>query len=166
MGFVMEWGSRRNFNLSNSYIMGKKLIILKIICLLFILLFVYAAVNKLLDVDKFARQVGHSPLLEPITWFVVWTIPLVEIVVSIMLTFSKTRLIGLMACFALMILFTVYIAAILSFSEHIPCACGGVLQQLGWVEHLVFNFVFVALAAWGVYLCKLVDREQAVTDVL
>ena len=37
--------------------------IIEIICLLYILLFVYAAVSKLLDFENFQVQLGQSPLL-------------------------------------------------------------------------------------------------------
>lgn len=51
-----------------------------------------------------------------------------------------------------MVIFTAYIVVILQFSEEIPCACGGVLQSLGWKEHLIFNIVFSLIALTGVLL--------------
>jgi hypothetical protein len=36
--------------------------------------------------------------------------------------------------------FTTYIILILNFSSFIPCSCGGILEKLGWTEHLIFNF--------------------------
>jgi hypothetical protein len=47
-------------------------------------------------------------------------------------------------------MFTTYIIIITRFSPYVPCSCGGVLQKLGWTEHLVFNIVFVVLAATGI----------------
>jgi hypothetical protein len=46
-------------------------------------------------------------------------------------------------------MFTFYIVIILNFSSFIPCSCGGILEKLGWREHLIFNifFLFLALAA-------------------
>jgi Methylamine utilisation protein MauE len=69
------------------------------------------------------------------------------------------RLEGLCAAFGLMILFTFYIAAIMTFSKELPCACGGVLSMLHWKGHLVFNIVFVGLAAMGIELMKR-DRSE------
>jgi len=37
--------------------------------------------------------------------------------------------------------FTVYIFLILNYSPFVPCSCGGVLEDLGWWEHLWFNGV-------------------------
>lgn len=30
--------------------------------------------------------------------------------------------------------------------HNIPCSCGGILESLGWREHLYFNLAFIALA--------------------
>jgi uncharacterized membrane protein YphA (DoxX/SURF4 family) len=142
--------------------MKTRAIILDIVCGLFILLFTYAAVSKLLDVEKFRVQIGQSPLLTSMAGFVAWFIPAVEILISIMLAIGRTRLLGLFASFGLMVMFTAYIVAITQFSEHVPCSCGGVLQKLGWTEHLIFNSGFVVLAAVAVILHTGIRRPNNV----
>lgn len=121
-----------------------------IICFLFIVLFVYAGLSKLLDVETFRLQIGHSPPLTGIAPFLAWFIPSAEILISLMLAIQVLRLPGLYAAFSLMVVFTVYIASVLRFSDDIPCSCGGVLQRLGWTEHLIFNCAFIVLALTGV----------------
>lgn len=138
----------------------KKNLVIEIISTAFIFLFVYAAASKLMDVDKFAAQIGQSPLLTDINYLVAWSIPAAEVMISALLCFQKTRLTGLYLSLNLMILFTVYIIAILSFGEHIPCSCGGVLERLGWTEHLIFNTSFVVLAALGIWMEKKQQNEQ------
>ena len=130
----------------------KRQVIVEIISFLFIILFVYAALNKLLDVEKFRVQIGQSPLLTSIAPLVAWFIPIVEIAVALMLAFPKSRLLGLYASFSLMLMFTIYIVAILNFSDHIPCSCGGVLEKMGWREHLIFNIGFVLLGLLGILM--------------
>ena len=130
----------------------KRKIAVEIISFLFIFLFVYAALNKLLDVEKFRVQIGQSPLLTDIAPFVAWFIPVTEIAVALMMSIFRFRLIGFYAAFGLMVIFTAYIVAILKFNEHIPCSCGGVLQSMSWTEHLIFNVCFVLLALAGVML--------------
>ncbi|RKS03051.1 MauE/DoxX family redox-associated membrane protein [Flavobacterium sp. 102] len=115
------------------------------ISLLYILLFTYAAVSKMLDFQNFQAQLGQSPLLSIFAEILSITVPLVEIVLSILLMIPKLRILALyFSCF-LMFLFTVYIVMILNFTSFIPCSCGGVLEKLGWQEHLIFNCAFVAL---------------------
>lgn len=134
------------------FVLRHRNFIVEVICFLFILLLFYAAGSKVLDTQKFSAQIGQSPLLEHMAGFVAWFIPLVEILTCILLAIPKYRLLGLYSALGLMAMFSAYIIAILNFSTKIPCSCGGVLEIMGWKEHLVFNLVFVTLAAIGVWL--------------
>lgn len=127
-----------------------KNVLLEFICFLFILLFVYAAVSKLLVFDEFKIQIGSSPILYAFSDWMVWAVPSIEILISLMLIIPKFRLLALYASFSLMVMFTAYIFIILNFSDSVPCSCGGVLEKLGWTEHLIFNIAFVALAVIGI----------------
>lgn len=130
----------------------KRKIILEVICFLFVLLFLYAAFTKLLDYQKFTVQVGQSPLLTGFGDTIPWLVISLEILVAGLLMFPRTRLVALFASFSLMTMFTAYIVAILNFSPYVPCSCGGVLEKLGWTEHLIFNGVFVVLGLSGIVL--------------
>lgn len=44
-------------------------------------------------------------------------------------------------------MFTAYIIVILNYSSFVPCSCGGILEEMGWKEHLIFNIAFTILAA-------------------
>jgi hypothetical protein len=135
--------------------------IIEIICALFIILFVYAALTKLLDYEKFRVQIGQSPLLTAFAGWIAWMVPVAEILISLMLVFVRLRLIGLYAAFSLMVMFTTYIICILTLSLYIPCSCGGVLEKLGWKEHLVFNIVFIMLAAIAILISYRKERPTA-----
>lgn len=139
----------------------KRALIVEIICFLFILLFVYAALMKLLDVEKFTVQLGQSPLLMAFAPVVAWVVPLVELIIAIMLIFQRTRLLGLIASFTIMVMFTMYIIIILTFASHVPCSCGGILEDMTWGQHLVFNIVFVVSAAVGAALLQKQNRRDA-----
>lgn len=134
--------------------------ILDVICILFIILFTYAAVNKLLDIEKFTLHISRSPLLTSIAGFIAWFIPAIEIAITLLLVSRRYRIIGLYASFTLMIMFTGYIIAITQFSEDIPCSCGGVLENMGWTEHLFFNIGFVLLGLVGVVLSPKTEKAS------
>jgi len=119
---------------------------------LFIILFVYAASSKLLDFQKFEIQAGKSPLLSPFSHWVAWLVPAIEIAISILLLSNKHQLTALYASFSLMVIFTGYIIVILNFSEYVPCSCGGILENMNWQQHLVFNSVFDVLGIIAVLL--------------
>lgn len=125
-------------------------LITEIISILFVLLFVYASVSKLLDFETFKAQLGQSPLLTIFAGWIVWLVPLAELITAMALVVPKFRLLALYGCLGLMSSFTMYIIAILNFSDYIPCSCGGILENMGWTEHLVFNMAFVLLAVIGI----------------
>jgi len=115
----------------------------------FIILFVYAAVSKLTDFENFQVQVAQSPLLSAFASFIAYATVIGELIIALMLCFKKSRLSGLYLFLGFMTAFTVYIFLILNYSPFVPCSCGGVLEDLGWWEHLWFNGVVC-------FLCVLV----------
>lgn len=127
-------------------------ILLESICLLYVVLFVYAALSKLLEFDNFQAQLGQSPLLSAFTGLVSYSVLGTELIIALLLCFPKSRYVGLLSALGLMVLFTAYIAIILNYSYFVPCSCGGILESLGWKEHLVFNIGFVVFALIGLLL--------------
>jgi uncharacterized membrane protein YphA (DoxX/SURF4 family) len=127
----------------------------------FMLLFLYAAFNKLLGFEKFKAQMGQSAMLTDYAAILAWAVPVVEIVVAALLMVPKTLKIGLYASFMLMVVFSVYIIVILNFAAHVPCGCGGILQNLSWKNHLAFNLFFVGLAWFGVWLQTKLNENSA-----
>lgn len=123
-----------------------KTIIIEIISSLYILLFVYAAVSKLMDFDNFQVQVAQSPLLTAFAGFISIAVIVFELFIALLLAIPRTRVIGLYFSFVLMVLFSVYIYIILNYSSYIPCSCGGILENMSWTEHLIFNIAFSLLA--------------------
>lgn len=136
-------------------------IIVEVICLLYILLFVYAALSKLLDFESFQAQLGQSPILGAYTGILSYTVIILELFIAVSLAFNYTRLNALYTALGLMSMFTFYIVIILNFSSNIPCSCGGILENMGWKEHLFFNILFIILAClaiilgWGNYKKKI-----------
>ncbi|PRZ22846.1 MauE/DoxX family redox-associated membrane protein [Flavobacterium granuli] len=124
------------------------------ICYLHAFLFTYAAISKILDYHDFSIKLGQSPLLSAFAGYVATGVPVLELIIVLMLIFPRWRITGLYAAFCLMIAFTVYIFIILNYSSYVPCSCGGILQDLGWTEHLVFNLVFIFLALIALILSR------------
>lgn len=138
-------------------------VIPKIIGMLFIILFVYAATSKLLAFEAFKIQLEKSPFISMYASWMVWIIPLIEFLIVVLFLFKKYLLAAFYSSFSLMTLFTIYIFLVLNFSDSLPCSCGGVLQTLSWREHLVFNIIFVALAILGIKLSIRKKRHKDIT---
>ena len=132
----------------------------EIVAFLFEALFLYASFNKILDYQKFTVQISQSPLLTGFGNLIPWIVISTEVVVSIMLFIPRFRLFGLFASFCLMTMFSAYIIAILNFSSYVPCSCGGILDELGWRDHLIFNIAFVFLSLVGIYFQLKIETES------
>lgn len=130
----------------------RKALIIDMIAFLLIVLFLYTGISKLMEYQVFKEQVAVSPILIKVAPLISIGLPVVEIIVAIMLILPRWRLPGLILSLALMAGFTVYIILLLTYSDHLPCSCGGVLAQLSWPQHLAFNIVFIALAIGGIVL--------------
>ena len=128
--------------------------IVEIISLLFVLLFLYTAVYKIIDFNNFRAVIGQSPLITRFAPYLAAGVPLTEIVIAGLLIFSRWRIIGLCASFALMLVFIFYIIILLNLHSHLPCSCGGIIQEMSWQQHLVFNIVFLFLALTGIAIYK------------
>lgn len=63
-----------------------------------------------------------------------------------------------------MAMFTTYIFIILNFSTFVPCSCGGILEKMGWTEHLIFNISFLLLAVLGIFLSTEKKEEHNKTN--
>lgn len=105
-----------------------------------------------MDTEKFAVRMGQSPLITNYAGFLAFIVPITELIIAVMLAVSRFRLIGLYAAFTLMALFTAYVFAVLQLDSKIPCSCGGIIEVMGWEEHLTFNSLFTVLGLLGVLL--------------
>lgn len=122
-----------------------------IVSILFAMLFLYAAVSKLLDYGQFKLQLKQSTILMGYANTLVWIVPLMEIVVAFSLLVERYRRYALYACLGLLTLFSAYIFLMLNFSETIPCSCIGVMSALGWTGHLYLNLTLIVLTFVGLF---------------
>jgi uncharacterized membrane protein YphA (DoxX/SURF4 family) len=129
---------------------------LETIIVLFVILFLYTGISKIMDYAIFKEQIAMSPLLAPVAHPIAAVLPWVEFAVVLLLIIPRLRLKGLYASLGLMIAFTIYILAMLAFNKDIPCSCGGVIELLSWDQHIIFNAVFIILAGIGCWL----ERHQ------
>src|SRR5688500_7102440 len=97
--------------------------LIEIIASLLILLFLYTATDKILNHDQFQLVMSKSPLIQEISVLLSWTVPVTEILISLLLFIPKTRFTGFITAFALLLVFTLYITYMLIFSSKLPCSC-------------------------------------------
>jgi len=126
-----------------------------IVTLLLILLWIYASFSKLFDYRHFQWEMRNQALPASVQTMLIYLLPPAEILVAASLIFQRTTTLGLIASTVLLSLFTGYIALILvHFFEYVPCSCGGILEQMGWWPHLVFNLLTLLATLTALYIIK------------
>lgn len=125
-----------------------------IISYFYILLFVYAAISKLITFEAFQVQLTQSPLLSAYANIIAYLVLGAELLFALLLCIKTTRLLGLYLSYGLMVAFTLYIYLILNYSDFVPCSCGGILEKMGWTEHLWFNLIVSILGFVAVYILQ------------
>jgi len=139
----------------------KRVLILDIISSLFIILFLYTGVWKLLDQDTFRAALSKLPVIMSYEGLIAIFIPMLEVLIAVsllggMLKDNKIfRKWGLAGSLVLMTIFTLYVGYMLTkYTHRLPCSCGGIMRQLNWHQHLYFNTAFTLLALVGLMLNK------------
>ncbi|MGJ1285090.1 MauE/DoxX family redox-associated membrane protein [Sphingobacterium spiritivorum] len=130
----------------------KRETIVQIICYSFILLFMYTAISKLLAFNVTEFDMHRNPILGDYPRFWAVSVPVAEIIVSVLLFFVGTRRLGLWLTLLLMVGFTGYVGVLLASDYHLPCTCGGIFRQLTWTQHLYVNIGLTAIAIVGIVL--------------
>lgn len=133
--------------------------ILKGISLFFIILFTYAAVSKLINLDVFHLQLEQSPFIALFAGWLVWVVPVIQIIIALMFFSTRFRSTALFLSLILMIIFTIYIFAVLKFAQSIPCSCGGLFPLWSWHQHLIFNIIITTIAVLGIALSNFQKRK-------
>jgi hypothetical protein len=129
-------------------------LLLEVICMIFILLFLFSAIDKLRNIDNFQMRLAQFDLTSEKAKFISFFLPGVELIISIFLLFRQVRIHGLWASLTLMICFIGYIGYLLVFSANLPCSCAGLMEDMSWQQHLYFNIAFAIIAIYGIILEK------------
>jgi len=117
-------------------------------------LFIYASINKLIAYDIFLDDLQRSPQLGRHMISISIAIPGVELITAGLLIIPRTRIYGFIAATVLMALFTIYVGYVIYYADNQPCSCGGIIRNLTWPQHLVFNIILLLLAISGTILSK------------
>lgn len=138
----------------------KRSLLVEIISTWFVILFLYTGIAKLMEFDVFQEQLGENPLLAPVAGLTAIALPVTEFIICIALFFPRFRLQGLLASFILMTLFTVYVAILMTTSNELPCSCGGIMAELSWQGHLIFNSLMILLSFAAFRMQRSINRGK------
>lgn len=117
------------------------------------LLWIYAALSKLTNLQQTIVQMQKQLLPEWSRSFLAIALPVVELCIAIFLNIKSTKGIGLRGSFILLATFSIYIIYVLvQKKDNIPCSCGGLISRLHWKPHLYLNLLFIGLCIKGITL--------------
>jgi putative oxidoreductase len=117
-------------------------------------LFVYTSLSKLMAYDYYLYDLSRSPLLGKYSTIIATLLPVTELLIAGLLLPDKTRKTGFIAALVLLAIFTAYVSYVLIFTTSRPCTCGGIIRQLSWPGHLLFNILFLILTILGICYSK------------
>lgn len=132
----------------------KKVPQLELIVHFFMLLFIYAALRKLTDLEMFVKEVwgfaifGSKQMVR--TGFIV--LSCAELTVGIMLAIQKTRQYGIYGAFLLMAAINVLFFIIQQYAKVIPLYYGGILPSVNFITHFIFNIALLFIALRAIFL--------------
>src|SRR5882757_4959980 len=136
----------------------RKTIIVDIISSLYIILFLYTGIYKLLGQEYFKAALHKSPLISNYVDVIAIAIPTLEVLIALALLIPffvqapRSRKWGLYTGTVLMAIFTLYVGYMLKFSSGLPCSCGGIIQKMNWHQHFYFNTGFTFLGFLAIWL--------------
>lgn len=115
-----------------------------LLLILLLILWIPVSISKIINFENFRKSILNQPFNISLAHFVIYALPILEILVVIMLLTHNTRLIGLYLSGFLLSVFTGYISlALLNTWQKMPCGCGLIISSLNWKEHLWLNIFFL-----------------------
>lgn len=114
-------------------------------------LFCYAALSKLLHYQQSENEMLNQIFPRPWALVFTWLIPSLELLLVIGLLWKTTQRVAMWAATLLLLLFSLYIALVMSgVFGRVPCSCGGILKNMSYGMHLVFNLLFMIVGIYGI----------------
>ncbi|MDR2273214.1 MAG: DoxX family protein [Sphingobacterium sp.] len=129
-------------------------------------IWLFVAYNKIINFEQHMEGMLRQPFSKPVAIFLAYAVPSCELIAALLIGYKPTRLLGLGFSALLMTAFTAYVGlAILHvWSDKLPCNCGLIIQ-IGWKKHFVFNVFLLLISSWAFVLQRWVSKSVVTTDV-
>ena len=119
---------------------------------LLILVWTYTGLEKIIRFEASRKAFHNQTFPVELAELLSYSIPALELLLAVLLLFSVTRWWGYLGSILLLTVFITYVGLIwVGAFPRVPCNCAGIIESLGWSEHLVLNLIFLILACQGLY---------------
>lgn len=131
-----------------------------------ILLWTYTGMDKLLRWEQSRKALHNQVFPSELAEILAYTVPVSELLIVLLLLFSVSRWWGYLSSILLLTVFTTYVGLIwVGAFPRVPCNCAGILESLGWAEHLLLNFGMTGFAVWGLRASALAATSDGNREV-
>lgn len=132
--------------------MGHKATLVFLLKYLLGMVFLYAGTGKFLEHEDFYLNLYNMPLLPTYPFlpgFLSWAIAGVELLTGLWLLLPAYTRQSLGWASGVLILYTVYILALLWWAPSLPCSCMGVIKDASWEQHLILTLCCLGMGLGG-----------------
>jgi hypothetical protein len=126
--------------------------VIELIASALLILFLYAAISQVIFHDIYYSQLSRSLSSAVFANIIIWSIPVVHILLGWLLWRPSTRLAGLIGVLAAVSLYTIYLFIKLPAGSRSACRCGELWQQASLEINILFNLAVILLAAITIIL--------------
>lgn len=118
-----------------------------------IILWAYTGFDKILRFTE-SKNAFHNQTFPPgLADLLSYSIPGVELLLSLLLLFSVTRWWGCLGSTLLLTVFITYIGLIwVGAFPRVPCNCAGIIDSMGWAAHFWLNLGLIGVAVFGIWV--------------
>ena len=132
--------------------MKTRKIIVEIICLILLLNFFYEGMYKLVYIHNYGQWLKYAPFLESVSTLFTYTIPIGEILLSILFIYSRYRIIALNICLTIEILFVLWIMSVYLFSHSLFWPYHALWEKPTWMQKMLISIGLCWLAFIAIIL--------------
>jgi len=120
--------------------MKRNIQILQIIIIVLLVLWIPAALDKMINFNTFQQSMYRQSLSKSVATLVIYSLPILKFMTILLLLFPKYQLWGSVLSNILIDTFKIYIAFLLiKVLDKTPCGFGLIIPQMHWIEHYWFN---------------------------
>ncbi|WP_289030361.1 MauE/DoxX family redox-associated membrane protein [uncultured Algoriphagus sp.] len=113
-------------------------------------LWTYTGLDKLIRFEQSRKAFHNQTFPAELADVLSYAVPLAELLLAILLVFQITRWWGYLGSILLLTVFITYVGLIwVGAFPRVPCNCAGLIDSMGWREHLILNSAFLVFAIWG-----------------
>jgi putative oxidoreductase len=140
--------------MERSVLTGKIETAVIIFSIILILFWFVAAGLKLYDFGEWKQEMYNQIFSRTYSNTLLYAVPAIEVITAGLITYSATRLAGIILSFFLILAFTIYVGlALLEVYSRSPCNCAGLLgQNSSWGANFILNLFVTGVALAGMIL--------------